>query len=152
MRAKIRLTIGEMHDRLGLPHDVRIVYVYAENDPNAIFLIIESDDTPGGITEDQVAAGVETPYVEPPESIAVTAALTYARSDWKNLPKWMRDAYEAGHVLFLDKRIEITTAEGWLIATPNNVLVYRGTIDVDGRPAVRMLPAPRLVPGAGPKS
>lgn len=150
MIAKIRLTIREMHERLGLPDDMRIVHVYAENDPNTIFLIIESDDTPGGITYDQVAAGVETPYVEPPESIAVTAALAYARNDWKKLPQWMRDAYEAGHVLFLNKRIEITTADGWLIATPNDVLVYRGTID--GRPAVRMLPAPRLVPGAGPKS
>lgn len=61
MRAKVRLTAGELHERLGLPDTVRISYAYADPDPIAVYLVLESDDLAGGIDDGQVAAGIEAP-------------------------------------------------------------------------------------------
>lgn len=65
MRAKIRLTARELHERLGLPADVRVVYLWAEPDPAAVYLMVEADELDPGLTDDEVAAGFEAPYVPP---------------------------------------------------------------------------------------
>lgn len=63
MRAKIRLTIRELHEHLGLPADVRIVYAWADPDPLAVYLMLEADELDPGLTDDEVAVGFEAPYV-----------------------------------------------------------------------------------------
>ena len=46
------------------------------------------------------------------EAVRVDEALRAAESEWKALPKWLADAYEAGTVIFLTNALEVLTLEG----------------------------------------
>lgn len=46
------------------------------------------------------------------EAFPVRAALDYAANDWKKLPMWLADSYEAGNILFAKDHVQIQTLEG----------------------------------------
>lgn len=69
---------------------------------------------------------------EDSEAWLVSQLLHCAARDWNNLPKSVKDTYEAGRVLFLPNRIEIQTSKGILEAGIEDMLI-RGT---DGEFAV----------------
>jgi hypothetical protein len=46
------------------------------------------------------------------EAFEVNAALRLAESGWKELPDWLRAAYEGGKILFLADSVDIDTLEG----------------------------------------
>lgn len=54
---KIRLTLQEVSDMLGLPAGSRALRMYILDDPHALAVIIESDELP------PVPEGSETPYL-----------------------------------------------------------------------------------------
>ncbi len=46
------------------------------------------------------------------EAIPVYQALRLAKHDWYQMPKWLRDAYEKGDIIFVDEYVLIHTLEG----------------------------------------
>jgi len=57
------------------------------------------------------------------EAIPVREALNYAANHWLKLPPWLRDAYDQGRVLFLNKEIRIKTLEGTMTASVDDMLI-----------------------------
>jgi hypothetical protein len=53
----------------------------------------------------------------------VSDLLHYASKDWSKLPKPVKDAYEAGGVLFLPKSINIHTLEGIMTAELHDIII-----------------------------
>jgi len=54
--AKLRFTLQEVSDLFVLPAGVRAVRMYVENDPHALFVVLEGDVLP------EVPDGAEVPY------------------------------------------------------------------------------------------
>lgn len=54
---KVRLTLQEVSDMLGLPATVRVLRMYVEPDPHALFVVVEGDDL------QPVPDGQELPYL-----------------------------------------------------------------------------------------
>lgn len=46
----------------------------------------------------------------------VSALLEKAKNNWKDLPEWFKEQYEAGNALLLPNRINIVTLEGTMTA------------------------------------
>lgn len=46
------------------------------------------------------------------EAVLVSELLRTAGNDWRELPAWMKAAYEDGRILFLPGAVEILTLEG----------------------------------------
>jgi hypothetical protein len=45
-RAKIPITVPQVHGLLGLPDDVRVVSLRAVQDPDMLFVVVEGDSLP----------------------------------------------------------------------------------------------------------
>lgn len=57
------------------------------------------------------------------EAILVADALRCATRAWDQLPSWVRDAYEAGGILFLSDSVSIRTLEGTMRGEPSDWLI-----------------------------
>lgn len=60
------------------------------------------------------------------EAVQASVLINDAIRDWKALPQWFRDAYEAGGVLIRPDGIDIMTIEGMMTAGPT-AWIARGT-------------------------
>jgi len=51
---------------------------------------------------------------DPIEFISVRDILRRMNEDWRSIPKWARDKYEKGDIIFLDKGVSVrTNRSGW---------------------------------------
>ena len=57
------------------------------------------------------------------EAVKASDAMKYAESNWKGLPDWLRDAYEAGNVVFARPAVIIRTLEGNMTAEPKDWII-----------------------------
>ncbi len=57
------------------------------------------------------------------EAIKASDALKFAATEWGKLPKWIRDAYEKGGVLFGSSAIHIQTPNGMQGARPEDWII-----------------------------
>ena len=57
------------------------------------------------------------------EAVDTHQMLIYAKSDWRALPEWLREAYEQGNIVFRMDAIDIKTLEGWMLANPSDKLI-----------------------------
>lgn len=64
------------------------------------------------------------------DAIPVAEVCKLASTDWKALPKWVRDAYEEGGIVITGREVSITTLEGTqrntLIGGANTDMLIRG--------------------------
>ena len=52
---------------------------------------------------------------DPIEFIIVRDILRRMNEDWRSIPKWARDNYEKGDIIFLNKAVSIRTIDnGWV--------------------------------------
>lgn len=49
-------------------------------------------------------------------AVKASDALLCCMADWNKLPRWLRDAFEEGTVIFLGGIVQIKTLEGWMNA------------------------------------
>ena len=57
------------------------------------------------------------------EAVAIAELVAAAAKDWPALPTWVRQAYDAGKLLFLPDRIEISTLEGRMVGNRDDWLI-----------------------------
>ena len=68
---------------------------------------------------------------EPPlYFILIRDVLKMAESDWYYLPRWVREKYEIGDIIFLSKWISVRTKnKKWIDGGPDEYLVYTESDD-----------------------
>ena len=57
------------------------------------------------------------------EAEHVYKLLNLASNDWNNLPEWVKENYEKGNIVFLNKSLSIMTLEGRMNANYNDYLI-----------------------------
>jgi hypothetical protein len=57
------------------------------------------------------------------EAVLCSDAIRLAESDWLELPKWLRSAYEKGGVLFTEGGIYLPTLEGSMLAQTTDWII-----------------------------
>ena len=57
------------------------------------------------------------------EFIRTSLAISLATNQWKQLPQWLRDAYEKGDVVFTPECVHIKTLEGDHRADPDDMII-----------------------------
>jgi hypothetical protein len=57
------------------------------------------------------------------EAVSVDTLLVQAQYDFKNLPDYIRSAYDKGAFLFLADTVNIKTLEGWMTGNKNDMII-----------------------------
>lgn len=57
------------------------------------------------------------------EAIEARKIMRWAHGDWQALPPWVKEAYEAGNIIFLPGMLHITTLEGTMTAGPDDWII-----------------------------
>lgn len=57
------------------------------------------------------------------EAVPAREALHAAAQDWSALPEWLKEAYEAGEIVFAADGVHIRTLEGVMRADPDDWII-----------------------------
>lgn len=57
------------------------------------------------------------------EAVRAAVVIANATNDWKAMPSWIRDAYEAGDIVFAPRSVSIRTLEGMMTANPEDWII-----------------------------
>lgn len=57
------------------------------------------------------------------EAVRARDAIGAAKTHWRELPVWMRDAYDKGGIVFTDRGVSVTTLEGVMLAALDDWII-----------------------------
>ena len=63
--------------------------------------------------------------------ISIRESLYYASNDWKALPFWVRDEYELGNIIFLNREIFLRKGDKELSGIWNEYLIRDSSLSVN---------------------